>query len=108
MSGGTGDSPSLSFKEELRCDEPSSSTQENVVKFLLHSTQEMRSGNSLGICPKQNDYLEKYQDHLILVTNQESAKDILYLLEHTLLCKFMGLKVFVSFLESWVRNNWSL
>lgn len=57
---------------------------------------------------KVNGCLERTQERLVLVVQSESvAKDIEYYCNHVLICKFLGMRVSLTFLDNWIRKTWN-
>lgn len=57
---------------------------------------------------KINDCLERTKDRLVLVIQPESViKDIEDFLKHDLLCKFMGMRISLQFLETRAHRTWA-
>ncbi|XP_057836070.2 uncharacterized protein LOC131046358 [Cryptomeria japonica] len=56
---------------------------------------------------KVNGCLPRSQDRPVLVISPESVhEDIAYWSQHVLICKFLGIRIPLSALESWIRRTW--
>lgn len=57
---------------------------------------------------KVNGCLERTQERPVLVVQSESiAEDIEYYCNHVLICKFLGMRVSLAFLDNWIRKTWN-
>jgi hypothetical protein len=87
----------------------SSSRHGDVANFLLHVVEELKNNQFQGLCTKPNGCLERRKKFLVVVINLDVVKNgVMYLLEHSLIYKFMGILISFPFLGAWARNNWNL
>lgn len=93
------------FQEALHGNGPSSSIHVSVINLLNNSL--VGEGPSLngGLrIPKINGCMERSHDRLLLVIQLDSVEeDVKYSMNHVLIYKFMGIRVYLPFLESWAR-----
>ncbi|XP_059070691.1 uncharacterized protein LOC131860310 [Cryptomeria japonica] len=86
----TGSKPSQKFSEAMHAQKLESS-------FVGESSK----------LKKVNGCLPRSQDRPVLVISPESVQeDIAYWSQHVLICKFLGIQIPLSALESWIRRTW--
>ncbi|XP_057831869.1 uncharacterized protein LOC131042571 [Cryptomeria japonica] len=99
----------LSFKETVVRNNPSAPQHTNPIFGESGTGMGESSCLSGSFRPsKVNRCLAKSDNRPVVEIQPEAiADDINYLSKHALICKFLGIRVSLSFLESWARRTWS-
>ena len=89
---------------------PSSLALVNGVDLISKSAFGDGGSSSKGVprIKKVNGCLERYEDRPVLVIQPEQiSEDVEYWKNHALICKFLGLRLSLPVLDSWVRRVWN-